>query len=344
MLIRHAILAAACAFAASATAGTVTQTNLVSDGTVSAAHTDPNLKNPWGISFGATGPFWVSDNATGLTTLYDTAGNTLGLVVPIPAATGKGTGSPTGQVFNGTASFALGAGGKDGPAAFLFATEDGTISGWNGQAAAVITVNQSRINSVFKGLTIYTDTNKHNYLLVADFRLGLVEVFTGRFQLMSAFRDPSLSFNYAPYNVQVLNGAIYVTYAKVDALRHDSVSGTGFGVVEKVDITGKILAHAYAGMLNAPWGLAIAPASWGTLAGDLLVGNFGSGEIEAFNATTLAPQGLLNTTGGKPLVIDGLWGLIAGNGGSGGLSADVYFAAGINGEQDGLFGQLSYTP
>jgi uncharacterized protein (TIGR03118 family) len=335
-----------CAFAMPALAGTVTQTNLTSDGSLPAANTDPNLKNPWGISYGPGGAFWVSDNNSGLTTLYDGAGAVQNLVVTIPSATGTGIGSPTGQVFNSSKSFVLSQGGQSGAAVFLFATEDGTISGWAPSvnfASAIIAVNGSATRAVFKGLALLTDKNGKSSLLATDFRAGVVDVFNGGFGLVRSFRDPNLPAAYSPYNVAVLGNAIYVTYAVADAARHDSVSGPGLGVVERVTAEGKVEAAYRFGTLDAPWGLAVAPSSWGDLAGDILVGNFGSGTVQVFSPK-LAPRGSLLRRDGAPLVIAGLWGLIPGNGGSGGVVDDIYFSAGPHNETGGLFGSLSYNP
>jgi uncharacterized protein (TIGR03118 family) len=330
-----------------APAATITQTNLVSDGYTQSTYTDPNLKNPWGISYSPTGPFWVSDNNSGLTTVYVSSGQPQSLVVTIPPASGTGTGSPTGQVYNSNAKdFVVTSNGKSGSAAFIFATEDGTISGWSSSvnpSTAVIAVNQSAEQSVFKGMALYT-SNGTTSLYVTDFWAGTVDVYNSSFTLVSQFRDNTLPADWAPYNVAVLNNQIYVTYAKQDAQRHDSVSGKGLGAVEIVSPTGTVMASTSHGTLNAPWGLAIAPSSWGKkLGGSLLVGNFGSGNISVFNATTLKPEGVLKN-GKKTIAIDGLWGLIPGNGGSGGAANTIYFSAGPNAETDGLFGSLTYTP
>jgi uncharacterized protein (TIGR03118 family) len=330
-----------------AAAGSITQTNLVSDGWTQAPVIDPNLKNPWGISYSPGGPFWVSDNATGLTTVYNSSGAIQSLVVTIPqAAGGTGPGSPTGQVFNPSSDFVVSAGGASAAAAFIFATEDGTISGWSfsvNPAAAVIAVDRSSKGAVYKGLAFYTDSKGKNYLLATDFHAGRVNVFDSTFKRVASFRDTTLPAHLSPYNVAVLNGNIFVTYAVPDAGRHDSVSGKGKGAIEEVTFSGQVLARYVHGVLNAPWGLAVAPASFAGHAGDILVGNFGDGEIDAFTSA-LAPHGVLKDSTGAPIAIDGLWGLIAGNGGSGGAADTIYFTAGTNNEADGLFGALTYTP
>ncbi len=350
-MITHKAFLMLAAFAATpALASSVTQTNLVSDGATQAANTDPNLKNPWGISYSPTGDFWVSDNATGLTTLYNGTGAIQKLVVSIPAAGGgAGPGAPTGQVFNpSTTDFSVTQKGVSGAAAFVFATEDGTISGWApsvNPGAAVVAVDRSTVGlgAVYKGLAYYTDSKGANFLLATDFRNNEIDVFDGSFTLTASFRDSVLPADYAPYNIAVLGGTIYVTYAKQDKSKHDSVSGKGLGAVETIDITGAVHERFLGGKLDAPWGLALAPTGWGTLSNKLLVGNFGNGRITAFS-TKLKQGGQLRTATGKPLSIDGLWGLIPGNGGAGGATNTIYFAAGTNKEQDGLFGSLTYAP
>jgi uncharacterized protein (TIGR03118 family) len=347
MAARHLLLATLLTASLPAMAAeTVTQTNLVSDGAIAAAVTDPNLKNPWGISFGPGGPFWVSDNANGLTTLYNTEGAVQPLVVTIPPAAGvSGPGSPTGQVFNPTKGFVVSAGSKSAPAVFIFATEDGTISAWSftvNPASAVVMVDRSREHAVYKGLALYTDVNGNTYLLATDFRAGLVDVFDSSFHLVKSFRDPAISRAYAPYNVAVLNGNIFVTYAHVDAARHDSTAGPRQGAVEEVSLAGEVLLRAERGNLDAPWGMAVAPFGFGRYAGDILVGNFGSGTVAAFSPS-LEPHGVLRAPDGTPLVIDGLWALIPGNGRSGGDLHTVYFSAGPNNETDGLLGALTIT-
>jgi len=343
-LFALALLAGAAA-CNSAHAGSYTQTNLTSDGTIQANNIDPNLKNPWGIAYSPTGPFWVSDNATGLATVYNSSGQPQALVVTVPPATGSGLGSPTGQVYNATSGFVVTEGTNSGPASFLFDTEDGTISGWNfnvDSANAIIAVNYSSANAVFKGLALYTDSKGATYLLAADLWTGVVDVFDSGFNLVRSFRDTKLESVYAPHNVAVLNGKIYVAYAWVNAARNDVIPHAHWGVVEEVNIMGKVEAQAAGGPLNAPWGLAVAPAGFGKFAGDILVGNFGDGRITAFTAK-LKMKGQLDSAPKTPLSIPGLWGLTVGNGGSGGSTSDIYFTAGPNNQTDGLFGSLAYT-
>ena len=333
--------------AAPAVANTVAKTNLTSDGKVKAAFVDKNLVNPWGISYSPTGEFWVSDNATGLTTLYDGTGAPQSLVVAIPPPAGQqGPSAPTGQVFNGSSDFVVTEGDNSGAAAFIFVTEDGTISGWNPSvdiANAVTTVDNSASGAVYKGIALVPNGSS-NELMVTNFRSGFVEIYDSNFTSIGKFRDAGLPKDYAPYNVALLNNTIYVTYAKQNHAKHDSVSGAGFGYVDVVSANGTLISRlvTHEG-LNAPWGLALAPSSWGVDAGALLVGNFGDGSISLYNPSEGEFFGALGTASGE-LIIPGLWALIPGNGGSGGSASELYFTAGFKHEKHGLLGSLSYTP
>jgi uncharacterized protein (TIGR03118 family) len=337
-------------------ATTVLQTNLVSDLSGLAQHMDTHLVNPWGISEGTSGPFWVSDNNAGVSTLYDSQGNPQSLVVGIPTPgnpTGT-TGTPTGTVFNitlanATPGFVISQNGSSGPAVFLFATEDGTIAGWSPDVnanEAVIAVDHSTAGAVYKGLTIATDANGQTLLYAANFRSGKIEVFDTSFSQVTpkpgAFKDPNLPEGYAPFNVQVLGNKLYVTYAKQNAAKHDNVDGPGRGYVDVYNLDGtgrqRLISR---GTLDSPWGLAIAPASFGTLAGALLVGNFGNGHIHAFNGQTGTLLGELKDPTGAAIHIEGLWALQVGNGNGGGDANTVYFTAGIDHEHHGLFGSLA---
>ncbi len=344
-------LLAACAFALclpalAARADTFTQTNIVADkASFGAMVTDPTLLNPWGIALSSGSPFWLSANGNGTAPVYTDTGSKL-LTVTVPAPPGQTTPSaPTGQVFNSTTAFAL-SNGK--PAAFLFDTEDGTISGWNGTSPGLLAVDNSKKGAVYKGLALAV-AGTTPFLLATNFNSGEVEVYGGTFALVSSYRSPKLPKGYAPFNVAVLGSNIFVTYALQNSLKHDDVPGAGHGFLDQVTLgsTGKLTfmrrlqAH---GPLNSPWGLAIAPSSFGTFAGALLVGNFGNGWIHAYNVTTGAFMGTLMGTKKKPVAIDGLWALSPGNGKGGGLTSDIYFTAGPNGEADGLFGSLSLTP
>jgi uncharacterized protein (TIGR03118 family) len=324
-------------------------TNLVSDGSVPAATIDPSLVNPWGMSFSPSGEFWVSDNGTGVSTLYNTTGvkNALTVTVP-PASGGPSGGTPTGQVFNGNSSeFMVTSGGASGSSIFLFDTEDGTISGWapsvNG-TTAIIAVNSASEHAVYKGLAIGT-VDAQDYIYATNFYAGDVEMYNSSFQLVKTFTDRTMPKGYAPYNIQTLNGTLYVTYAKQDKAKHDSVSGAGFGYVDAFSLKGKFMRRVISqGALNAPWGLDIAPSGFGAFAGDLLVGNFGDGWINAYDPKTGAYKGPLVDKNSAPIAIADLWGLITGNGGQGGDANTVYFTAGLKKEGHGLFGGIALIP
>jgi uncharacterized protein (TIGR03118 family) len=333
----------------------ISVTNLVTDdqGVNNAQTTDPVLKNAWGISHSTTSPFWVSDNGTGVATLYRVDPNTnattkITLGSPPDASGGVvippvGVGTPTGQVFNSSASAFNGD-------MFLFVSEDGTISGWRaalGTTAEMFKVADSA--NVYKGTTLVS-TGGHSYLLSANFRAGTIDVLKGdpgAPDLAGKFLDPNLPSGYAPFNIQLLAGRIYVTYALQDATKHDDDPGAGHGFVTAFDLQGTFIGRvASMGTLDSPWGLAIAPTSFTGFAGDLLVGNFGDGTINVFKPEPATPGflGSLSGSDGKPVVIDGLWGLIPGNDGNAGSSQKIYFSAGPNGEMDGLFGVLQSVP
>jgi uncharacterized protein (TIGR03118 family) len=320
------------------------QTNLVTNDPLAhpAQVTDPNLQNAWGISFSPTSPFWVSDNGNGHATLYNVNPNTnatsiVPLVVTIPPPL---IGTPTGQVFNTNA--ASGAFNGD---LFLFVSEDGTVSGWRGALGTTAEVLQLASSAnVYKGTT-ETTINGHSYLYAANFRAGTIDVLKGdpaAPDLAGKFTDPGLPSGYAPFNIRLLGGKLYVTYALQDANKKDDVPGPGHGFVSVFDTQGNFIGRvASMGTLNSPWGLAIAPSSFGQFAGDLLVGDFGDGRINAFDLLTDAFVGQLLALDGSALTIGGLWGLTVGNDGSGGSSNKLYFSAGPDDEMNGLFGVIT---
>ncbi len=325
-----------------ATAQKVDVTNLTSDISAAAAFNDPNLVNPWGLSISPSGPWWVSDNTSGLSTLYNSTGAPQGLVVTIPSGSGSGTGTPSGTVYNATSGFQVH--GQATP--FLFCTEDGTISGWYGGSTAYIAVNNNGNGAVYKGVTI-ASVGSANYLYVANFHAGTIEAYDSNFTLhsfgSSAFEDSTLPAGYAPFNVQLIGtNRLVVTYAKQDAAKHDDVPGIGNGYVDIYDTQGNLqlrLAHNL--YFNAPWGVALAPATgFNGFNGDLLIGNFGSGAIMAFNPTTGAWIGNMFDVNQIILKIDGLWAISFGNGGSGGPTTTLYFTAGPYGENHGIFGSI----
>jgi uncharacterized protein (TIGR03118 family) len=327
------------------------QHNLVSDIPSFADITDPNLVNPWGVSFSASSPFWVSNNGKGNTTLYNfgaSSGITITpLVVTIPSGFGGATPSaPTGQVQNNTTGFLL-ANGK--VASFIFATEDGTISAWNAGTASTVMVDYSAVGTVYTGLAIGTSAAGPQ-LYAANFSYGTIDVFNSSFKQTSApggFTDANLPPGFVPFNIWNLNGSLYVMYAKQDPTKKLAVAGAGNGVVDVFDLNGNLLQRLTSGgPLNSPWGVAIAPAHWGAFGGAVLVGNFGNGWINAFDPKTGNLLGALEDSTGTPIAIQGLWALIFGNGGSGGDPNYLYFTAGIfnGGVQHGLFGSLAPPP
>ena len=320
----------------------VSVTNLVTDDPSAnpAAITDPGLLNAWGISMSAGSPFWVSSNGGGTSTLYRVDPVTQAVTKVALTVTIPGAGNPTGQVFN-----TLGAGQFNGNA-FLFVSEDGTVSGWRGSLGTSAEVLGS-VSAVYKGAA-YASTGGNAYLYAADFSRGSIDVFKGNAgaaNLSGSFLDPTLPSGFAPFNVQALAGSLFVSYAQQDASSPDEVDGAGLGFVDRFDLQGHLLGRvASAGALDAPWGMAIAPTSFGALAGTLLVGNFGDGRINAYDLGSDSWVGQLAGTDGQALSIDGLWGLSVGNDAAAGSSQALYFTAGPGGEAHGLFGVLQAVP
>jgi uncharacterized protein (TIGR03118 family) len=358
MTTKHAILATILLSAPGLmpAANQYLQHNLVADtATAGADHVDANLVNPWGICASSGSPLWISDNGTGLSTLYTSNGTpnaTTKPVVPATGASAAAPGSPTGCVYNGTATAFFVPNTTTGKTAnFLFATENGSLSGWSSgvnPAQAIVMVDNSATGAVYKGLAIATPTGGTPQLYATNFNAGKVEIYDQTWKpvtLTNAFADPAIPAGYAPFNIQTLAGKLYVTYAKQDAAKRDDVAGAGNGYVDVYDLSGNLLTHLIsAGNLNAPWGVALAPAGFGDYAGDLLVANFGDGAINVYNPTTGAFIATLQDTTGKMIHISGLWALQNGNGGSGGDANAVYFTAGTGGEQHGLLGSLQAAP
>jgi uncharacterized protein (TIGR03118 family) len=334
LLLGVAVVAARPLFAAESNSYQVTP--LVSDQPGVAPTTDPQLVNAWGLTSSATSPWWVSDNGTDLSTLYNGAGAKQGLVVAV-------AGGPTGAVFNPTTGFVLPTGGK---ALFIFDSEDGAIRAWNGAqgTTAIVTVPSSE--AIYKGLAI-ADTAAGPRLYAADFHNARIDVFNGSFGLVpnSGFEDPSLPAGYGPFNVQTIGDRVFVSYAKQDADAEDEVAGQGLGFVDAYDLAGNLLGRvAQHGQLNAPWGLALAPASFGRFGGDLLVGNFGDGKINAYEELgngQFEYRGALRDADGNKLTIDGLWALQFAQGGNNGTPGTLFFTAGPDDESHGLFGTIT---
>jgi uncharacterized protein (TIGR03118 family) len=333
------------------------QTNLVSDIAGSAPHTDSNLLNPWGLSYAPGGPFWVSDNNGGVTTVYDGQGVTqqAPVKIPPPAGSAAGTaGTATGTVYNGDGTaFNVTESGRSGSSLFLFDTEDGTIVGWSpgvDGGKAILAVDNSAKPSagngaVYKALAIGTDSSNRLLLYAANFRAGTIDVFDKTFKpttVSGGFSDPNIPQGFAPFDIQQLNGKLYVTYAKQDSTKHDDVGGAGNGYVDVFNTDGVLQMRLVSqGPLDSPWGLAIAPSNFGPFSNDLLVGNFRDGKINAFDPTHGTFLGSLSGANGNTIIIPGLWSLMFGNGGQGGSTNALYFTAGSNGEKDGLFGSLT---
>ena len=306
-------------------------TNLVSNGT-GASHHDPNLVNAWGIANFPTSPFWVSDAGSGKSTLYNGTGTPLPLVVTVPPASGTGEGSPTGMVANSTTDFVITGGGGTGPAAFIFDTLDGTISGWNGGTDAVIKVNRHKLHSSYTGLAMGFNNGAY-FLYAADNGVNRrVDMFDANFKFVMSFTDPLTAL--APFNVQNINGYLYVTYGTI---------GKPGGLLDIFDTGGHLVTRfARGGNLHAPWGLALAPPNFGKFSSALLVGNLYDGTINAYDYRTHAFLGKLADASG-PIVIDGLWALTFGSDGAkdaNGQTNQLFFSAGPNEYLDGLFGVI----
>jgi uncharacterized protein (TIGR03118 family) len=320
-------------------ADSFSQTNLVSDIPGMAANTDPNLKNPWGVAFSATSPFWTSDQGTGLATLYSATGVPNALVVTIPGSAAPPTG-PTGMVFsNISGQFLVGA----APATFIFDNLNGTISGWNGGAGTTAVVEHTTTGAIYTGLAQATNSNGTFLYAANSAPGGGINVFSSTWQsttLSGTFTDTNLPAGLVPFNIQNIGGNLYVTYASL------GLGGTPMpgGVVDEFDANGNFIKRiATGGSLFAPWGIVVAPAGFGSFGNDLLIGNFGNGEINAYDATTDLFLGTLDGTNGQPIINDHLWALETRTGAGFDPNA-LYFSAGINDEADGLFGEITEVP
>jgi uncharacterized protein (TIGR03118 family) len=360
-----------------AIAGSYEQTNLVSDIAGVARNTDvrpacniqtpggsavPCLLNPWGIAYGPGGPFWISDNNAGVSTLYDGTGNALSLVVAIPPPAGSPAGTlatPTGIVFNGTSGFVVSKNNVSGAALFIFATEDGTISGWNpkvdlnnavlvvdNSTGSTTSVDHSMLGAVYKGLAI-GQVGGATFIYATNFRDGVVEVYDSSFHLVKSFTDSTVPAGFAPFGIQNINQKLYVTFAKQNAKKHDDVAAPHSGFVDALDLVhdgnnGDLDRFASGGVLNSPWGVALAPADFGQFSHHLLIGNFGDGRINAFDVQSGGSDGPLKDFHDRPITINGLWGLKFGGGDpKNGSINSLFFTAGIGDESHGLFGMIT---
>jgi uncharacterized protein (TIGR03118 family) len=324
-------------------------TNLVSDEPGEAVTLDPNLVNAWGLAAGPTSPWWVNAADADVSVLYDGDGNIIPLVVQVP-------GGPTGLVFNGGPNFVVSHRGASGPSAFIFATESGTIRGWNAlvplpapSTHSFILANRSRVDASYKGLAIASTTDG-DFIYAADFHNARVDVWDGSMHIVknpNDFVDPHLPDGFAPFGIQNIGGTIFVAYALQDDEAEEEVAGAGLGFVDMFDTNGVFLGRvASRGQLNAPWGLAMAPEGFGAFGGDLLVGNFGNGEINAYEQLangSFVHRGKLRDAGGQPIAIDGLWALEFGNGFVAGPTDTLFFTAGPDEEEHGLFGKIEAT-
>jgi uncharacterized protein (TIGR03118 family) len=329
-------LALAQSFAVAATVEAYKQTNLVSDGSASAVTTDADLKNPWGVSVGPGTFFWVANQVTGTSTLYDGNGAKQSLTVTIPSAGGTDAG-PTGNVFNNTSDFAVGG----SPANFIFVGLDGGVTAWNGTTGtAASLVSNQHDRAVYTGAAL-GNSGGSNFLYAANGKAGTVDVFDKDFKLTTVtgdFSDPSLPQGLVPFNVQNVDGKLYVTYAPPEG---GSAAEEGAINVFNTDGT---LDHRFAtgGVLDEPWGVVRAPADFGKFSGAILVGNDGNGHLHAFDDNGNVLGEFLDADG-NPIINEELWGLVFGNDANGGSSKKLYFAAGINDEQGGLFGSIEPT-
>ena len=322
---------------------------LVSDGSVPADHVDVSLRNAWGIAFNPTAEVWIANNKTSTSTLYDGTGAKFPLgpfpLVTLPPGT-RGDASPTGIVFNATTDFSVAESGLTGTAAFIFAGENGTIMGWAPAVDlgnAFVTYDDKSGGAIYKGLAL-AQNGTANFLYATDFHNAKIDVFDKTFKRVTVkggFRDPNTPAGYAPFGIQNIQGNLYVTFAKQDGDRGDDVPGRGFGFVDVFDGNGNLIRRvATRGTLNAPWGMAMAPADFGKFANRLLVGNFGDGTINAFDPATGAFVGQLHAANGQILRIDSLWGLSFGDGVLNQPINGLFFTSGPGNEQHGLYGRI----
>jgi uncharacterized protein (TIGR03118 family) len=330
-----------------AQSGSYTQTNIISDGSVPAQKTDPTLINPWGVSIGPA--FWIDTAGTGLSLVDDASGNKQFSVTIPPAVASEKNGVPAGTVFNADTSVFTIPG--SGSAQFLFGNLDGSIAAWNQSTAQPVTVvNNSSTKAVYTDIAV-AKNNGGTFLLAANFSGGTVDVFDSNFKpakLSGSFSDPDLPAGYKPFGIHTIGNSVYVTYAQPNAQGLENV-GAGLGVVDQFDLNGNLVTEAIVGgNLNAPWGMALAPAGFGAFGGDLLIGNFGDGVINAYDPASFALKGQLSDANGKPLANSGLWEIVFGTGstttGTPATAGDpntLYFAAGVNGEKGGLFGSIT---
>jgi uncharacterized protein (TIGR03118 family) len=344
-----------------------TDTALVSSSataTASAKTIDANLQNPWGIAIGPNMPFWISDNNNNLSTLYSgiggnetqtiTGSNNMGIAIPESAA--GSAASPTGQIYNGSGGFTIPTTRGQEPALFIFDGQGGTIAAWATDSGATAftayddTVANGVDHAVYKGLAIGTGAGA-GLLFATDFHNNKVDVFDAHFSKPAAmqgkFVDPDMPAGFAPFGIQTLQGHLFVTFAKQDDTKLEEITGAGLGYVDVFDFSGNLLNRfASAGSLNAPWGVAVAPAGFGSLQGDVLIGNFGDGTINIFSPNGTSPanfEGPLMSTGGQPLAFPALWSLAFGNGDADKPVTTLFYTAGLTKLTDGVLGGITLT-
>jgi uncharacterized protein (TIGR03118 family) len=325
---------------------------------------DANLSNPWGLVTAPGLPFWVADNNNNLATLYsgtgaiqtDTVTGSTDVGVAIPASATGTAANPTGQVYNSGGAFLIPTVAGQEPALFIFDGEAGTLAAWakDSGSAAVTVYDDGAVNgdnhAVYKGLAIAT-FNGASFLYATDLHNNKVDVFDGEFSkpanMQGKFVDPTVPSGFVPFGIAALGGKLYVTFAKRDTAMHDETTGAGLGYVDVFDFGGNFVSRvASAGVLNAPWGLALAPAGFGSLEGNLLVGNFGDGKINVFalnGAATATSAGALKVTNGGDFSAPGLWSLAFGNGDADKPAATLFYTAGFGNQTDGAFGSISFS-
>jgi uncharacterized protein (TIGR03118 family) len=326
----------------------LTDAALVSNGVIAAAHTDASLQNAWGLASAPNGAIWIADNNSNASTVYDGTGATLAPVVSI-AAGSNGPANPTGVVFNPSNDFVITTGTGSQPAHFLFAGEGGTINGWNptvSGTSATVAYDDGVGGAVYKGLALLNDGTA-NHLYATDLHNAKIDVFDAGFHkvaLAGTFADATIPPGFAPFGIQVIAGQLYVTYAKQDATAHDETLGAGLGYVDVFSASGMLVKRfASAGALDAPWGIAMAPAGFAPAAGQLLIGNFGDGVINTFDPVSGNHLGSLSLTNGNKIVVPGLWALAFGNGAANQPASTLFYTAGPNNQTGGVLGRVDVT-
>jgi uncharacterized protein (TIGR03118 family) len=318
------------------------RTDLLSDGSLSTPNVNPNVVNAWGLASSPTGPFWTANEGTGTSSILHADGSAFAPDVLVP---GDQSAHATGLVFNGNGGFEVHRSGLAGTSLFIFVTLDGRIIGWSPQvdpADAIVAVDNSGSGASYTGAAMATREG-HPLLFVANFASGAIDVYDARFHSAGSFTDPTVPANYAPFGIANVGGRVFVTFVPRDPTTGDEQTGAGHGLIDVFESTGAQMSRlATGGELNAPWGMVTAPDGFGPFSNKLLVGNFGDGRILAFGHDG-GFLGALTDNSGQPIVIEGLWGLLFGNGGNGGDPEDLYFTAGPGDEKQGLFGEIEFS-